>query len=182
MAGLSGIVEAVGRAELQRSIVWPALIGIGFAVLAACAEKPPLPAPQQVAIEPPPPPLSAPRPHRVFRLPARKPTPPPESTANPSDNGAETTALAAVGPPPPHTSELIGLDQPAAQRLLGSATEKAEAPPATIWRYRNASCELDLFFYLDLRSGKMRTLHYAFKGDQGSTEDCLRALVIARRT
>jgi hypothetical protein len=37
-----------------------------------------------------------------------------------------------------------------------------------------------LFFYLDLRSGKMRTLHYAFKGDQGSGEDCLHSVLAAR--
>ena len=88
-----------------------------------------------------------------------------------------------AAPAPPATSELIGLDQPAATHLLGPATEQSEAPPATIWRYRNASCELDLFFYLDLRSGKMRTLHYAFKGetaDPTSHQDCLRSLIVAR--
>jgi hypothetical protein len=180
MAGHSGIVEAVGRPERRRSLVWSALIGVGLAVLAACAEKPPPPSPQQAAFEPPPPPLPAPRHHRVFPLPARKPAPPPENAAG---GGDETTALAAIEPAaPPRTSQLIGLDQPAATRLLGAATEQADAPPATIWRYRNASCELDLFFYLDLRSGKMRTLHFAFKGDQGDREDCLRSLVVARRS
>ena len=85
-------------------------------------------------------------------------------------------------PPPPSTSQLVELDQPGATRLFGAATEQAEAPPATVWRYRSPTCELDLFFYLDLRSGKMRTLHYAFKDDQGGSEDCLRSLVAARRT
>jgi hypothetical protein len=27
-----------------------------------------------------------------------------------------------------------------------------------VWRYKNATCELDLFFYLDLRSNRLRTL------------------------
>ena len=84
---------------------------------------------------------------------------------------------------PPQTQELIGLDQPAATRLLGVATERTEEPPATVWRYKTATCELDLFFYLDLRSGRMRTLHYAFKGaddDAGRRQDCLRELAVAR--
>jgi len=91
-------------------------------------------------------------------------------------------AAAAPGPAvvaSPQTQELIGLDQPAATRLFGPATERSEEPPATVWRYKTANCELDLFFYLDLRSGRMRTLHYAFKGEATDTarrQNCLRDL------
>lgn len=86
---------------------------------------------------------------------------------------------------PPQAKELIGLDQPAATRLFGAATERTEEPPATVWRYKTATCELDLFFYLDLRSGRMRTLHYAFRGDAADAagrQNCLREIVTARRT
>jgi hypothetical protein len=86
---------------------------------------------------------------------------------------------------PPQAKELIGLDQPAATRLFGTAAERTEEPPATIWRYKTATCELDLFFYLDLRSGRMRTLHYAFSGDatdSAGRQNCLREIVAARRT
>jgi hypothetical protein len=86
-------------------------------------------------------------------------------------------------PRPPQTTQLIGLDQSAATRLFGPATERSEEPPASVWRYKNGICELDLFFYLDLRSGNMRTLHYAFKGDGADTtrrQDCLRSLLVAR--
>ena len=102
--------------------------------------------------------------------------------ANLPEPGVETAVLAAPEPQPAalDRSHLIGLDEPAARRLLGAATEQSEAPPAKIWRYRAANCELDLFFYLDLRSGKMRTLHYAFKGDQGGGEDCLHSVLAAR--
>jgi hypothetical protein len=81
------------------------------------------------------------------------------------------------------SSELIGLDQPEATRLLGMAAEQFERPPAMVWRYKNATCELDLFFYLDLRSNRMRTLHYALKGDGGDPakrQDCLESLRVAR--
>jgi hypothetical protein len=86
---------------------------------------------------------------------------------------------------PPQPKELIGLDQPAATRLLGTAAERTEEPPATIWRYKTATCELDLFFYLDLRSGRMRTLHYTLQGDAADSagrQNCLREIVAARRT
>jgi hypothetical protein len=84
---------------------------------------------------------------------------------------------------PPKASELIGLEEAAATRLFGAAAERSEEPPATVWRYKNANCELDLFFYLDLRSGRMRTLHYAMKSDGAITvsgQDCLRSLVASR--
>ena len=54
-----------------------------------------------------------------------------------------------------------------------------------MWRYKTATCELDLYFYLDLRSGRMRTLHYTFKGDANDSakrQYCLSELVAARGT
>jgi hypothetical protein len=100
----------------------------------------------------------------------------------PSPSGAEPSPSATPTLP---TKDLIGLDQPAATRLFGAAVERSEEPPATIWRYKTATCELDLFFYLDLRSGRMRTLHYAFGGDAIDTsrqQNCLRELAAAHRT
>jgi uncharacterized protein YndB with AHSA1/START domain len=58
-----------------------------------------------------------------------------------------------------------------------------DEPPATVWRYKTASCELDLFFYLDLRSGRMRTLHYSFRGEsaeEARRQECLRSLMASR--
>jgi len=85
---------------------------------------------------------------------------------------------------PAHQSrELIGLDQPEVTRVLGLAAEQFERPPAMVWRYKNATCELDLFFYLDLRSNRMRTLHSAARGDggdPGKQQDCLNSLRVAR--
>ena len=84
----------------------------------------------------------------------------------------------------PHQSRgLVGLDQPEVTRVLGAATEQFEQPPAMVWRYKNATCELDLFFYLDLHSNRMRTLHYAAKGDGGDParqQDCVESLRVAR--
>ena len=163
-------------------------------MLASCAKtSPPPPAPHTVAALRVLPPWSPPPPRRYFPVPARKP-PPPVDGGPAADNAGQ--ALAMVGPeagtrppdataPPPPARQLIGLDQGAATRLFGAASAQYEAPPATVWRYRNAACELDLYFYLDLRSGKMRTLHYAFKGDAGEPghrQDCLRSLVVVGRS
>lgn len=181
-------MQQVRKVEQFLPLIYPAVISLGIGFFVSCAEMPP-PSPQRVAIEPsPPPPPPLAHKERAFPLPARKPSPPPENAATVPQSDGEAVALAAPETPPsaPEVSrptvdrgELVGLDQPAARRLLGPATEQSEAAPATIWRYRTPTCELDLFFYLDLRSGKMRTLHYAFKGDRGG-EDCLRSLVAAR--
>lgn len=175
-------MEAVKQGERLRSLVYPMLISLGAAVFVSCAEKTPAPAPHPVAMAPLPQPPAAAHKQRVFPLPERKPSAPPENVASIPESGAEAAVPAAPEPqsPPLARRQLIGLDEPAARRLLGAATEQAEAPPATIWRYRAPNCELDLFFYLDLRSGKMRTLHYAFKGDQGGSEDCLRSVLAGR--
>ncbi|MGH7097836.1 MAG: hypothetical protein ACREE4_09295 [Stellaceae bacterium] len=142
---------------------------------------------------------------RIIPRPAHKPTPPPEpgspavtkpSQSGPSAVAAPPSPALQPGPPaagattppaplaaPPRSGALIGIDEHRAAQLFGGATKKIEQPPATIWRYKTPNCELDLFFYLDLRSGQMRTLHYAFKGDVDDTQkrqDCLRAIVAAR--
>jgi hypothetical protein len=89
----------------------------------------------------------------------------------------------ATGPAAPQASELIGLDPPEATRLLGATGEQFEKPPAMVWRYKNTTCELDLFFYLDLRSNRMRTLHYVVKGNNAEPakrQDCLASLRVAQ--
>jgi hypothetical protein len=190
------------RAGRRRLLLFLALLSMGAGLLTSCVGREG-PQPQGSAInllpEIPASPPAVPRP-------ARKPAPPPTEGPTPSTAG-EATAMAAPRPPsvapappssaPPETeasvgppgspplqaSELIGLDQSAATRLFGPATERSERPPATVWQYKNASCELDLFFYLDLRSGRMRTLHYALKGDGGDTarrQDCLTSLLAER--
>lgn len=165
-----------------------------MSLLAACVVATPPP-------PPPPPPFQVPReemPQRLVRpyrhiipRPVHKPMPPepgpPEAAAppaSPPEPGPQPVAKPLPPlPAPPRNGELIGIDERRAAQLFGSMAKKIEQPPATIWRYKTPNCELDLFFYLDLRSGQMRTLHYAFKGDVNDTakrQDCLRAIVAAR--
>ena len=171
----------------------------------SCVEQQPPPPQVTATIQPPQQP--APKmPSLVVPRPVHKPSPP-QATENPPAEGpspkADEGALAMIPPeparpvpspavasppqsavaPPPQVKELIGLDQPAATHLFGAAVERAEEPPASVWRYKTATCELDLFFYLDLRTGRMRTLHYTFKGDTADStarQNCLRDLAAAR--
>jgi len=195
--------------ERRWSLVYPALLSLGAGVLASCAADEPQPAPQTSAVRALPPHPETPAVHNAPR-PARKPNPPlpagipapgpdgedfamtgpkstegaagPETSSPSSDMAALSTSPGRQGEIPSQP-ELIGLDQSGAMRLLGPPTEKSDEPPATVWRYKTASCELDLFFYLDLRSGRMRTLHFSFKGegtDVARRQECWRSLVASR--
>lgn len=100
-------------------------------------------------------------------------TPPP----GPVDSGGPAAAPIAAG-------QLIGLDQQSAKNLLGASYEVSEQSPAVVWRFHAGDCELDLAFYLDLRSGRMRTLNYEFRGqgaDTAKQEACLNAIIAAKR-
>src|SRR5262249_41803473 len=107
--------------------------------------------------------------------PPRKPPVPPVPASDPglateiAPSAASPEEVAKVEPTPPRAplklkaENLIGLDQPATAALLGQPGERSEAPPATIWRYTSRSCQLEIYFYLDLKSQVMRALHYEVK-------------------
>ena len=91
------------------------------------------------------------------------------SPTNGSDLGASTKAsLVDVrdtqeAPLPKASEELVGLDEKRAVELLGSPMTTEERAPASIWHYKSSRCELELAFYMEMRTGLMRTLHYDFK-------------------
>jgi hypothetical protein len=166
------------------------LMAAAAGILAGCARPPTPPSPPRVAAAATlPPPAAAVRRPRPVRLPARKPVPPPEpGSPEPGGPAPEDQAMAMAAPPaaalpdyPTRSQALIGLDQKTAAKLFGAAEETSETPPATVWHWRSETCELDLYFYLDLRSGRMRSLHYVFKGDATGQQDCLKSLALAGR-
>jgi hypothetical protein len=164
-----------------------ALLSLGASVLVSCGTEPVQPPAQTATAQPPQQPATPSPPQRpTVPRPARKPTPPPEAAGQSAQSADQAMAMVEPAGPPaaaPQASELIGLDEAAATRLLGEATERTEQSPAMIWRYKTAACQLDLYFYLDLRSGRMRTLHYVFTGDAADPakrQKCLRDLVAAR--
>jgi hypothetical protein len=100
---------------------------------------------------------------------------PPEPAASPP----EQTALAV-----PPTTELLGLDPQHTRELLGPAAQTRNQSPATVWHYKSGRCELDLSFYMEMKSGQMRALHYDFRGGADSPEQrqaCLRSIIEENR-
>lgn len=87
---------------------------------------------------------------------------PPPSTPTPTPS--------TPAPTPIDPKQLIGLSQAETEHVLGKPDEIKEGHPATVWRYRTASCMLDLFFYLDLGSRTFRALAYDVSA-AGRTKD-----------
>ena len=171
----------IGRRDL---LTYLALISLGASLLAACTGQWPyspwqFSAPQsQASVSPPPS-----RPIHKHKPTPTTDTPTPDASGEVLARSESAPAVPAPDSPLPQASELVGLDRPEVTRVLGAAAEQFEQPPAMVWRYKNATCELDLFFYLDLRSNRLRTLHYAVKGDGGDParrHDCLESLRVAR--
>ena len=59
-------------------------------------------------------------------------------------SGPGALALGATAP-----DDLVGLDGPALERLLGEPGLVRRDYPAEVWQYRSATCVLDVYFYPD---------------------------------
>jgi len=109
---------------------------------------------QDLQPPPPAPPRKPPVPSLVVLAPA---TPVPIVTPDPEPL-----------PPVANPDGLVGLDQPQVEALLGAPEQRSEAAPARIWHYAGRNCELEVYFYLDLKSQVMRALHYEVKSNEPS--------------
>jgi hypothetical protein len=108
-----------------------------------------------------------------------EPAPAEAATELPAEPRQEQTAL-AVAPSP----DLLGLDPQHTTALLGPAAQTHSQSPATVWHYKSGRCELDLSFYMEMKSGQMRTLHYDFKGEAANPEQrqaCLKSIIEENR-
>lgn len=145
--------------------------------------------PPPVAVSAPPPAPTAAVPERLAGIvPGRKPAPPPETapTLEPETVPIlETASLAGDEPaaaPPPlpalaiDAAELIGLDQPGIESVLGAPSLRQDAAPAKIWWYGAGECMLSVFFYLDLKDQRFRAVSYEFTGEDGGTDGERRCL------
>lgn len=171
------------RSENRPVRRWRRVAGIGLAMLlAGCATETPPPAPgpfgQYIRSVP-----RKPAQPRPAAQPKDKPaTAAPEETAPveaPEEPQPEQTALAV-----PPSSDLLGLDPQRTAALLGPATQTLSQSPATVWHYKSGRCELDLSFYMEMKSGQMRTLYYDFKGEAASPEQrqaCLKSIIEENR-
>jgi hypothetical protein len=171
---------------------WPALlVSLTAVTIAACTAdmRPPAPLTQ----------ISRPIPRKPARAhhqpvtgnpataapgetPPEAPAVPPEMPAVQSEAPVKESAQTALAGPSP--ADLIGLDEQRTTALLGPAAAMEARAPATVWHYKGARCSLHLTFYMEMRSGRMRTLHAEFKGDAATPErrqTCLKAIIEENR-
>jgi hypothetical protein len=59
---------------------------------------------------------------------------------------------------PVDPKQLDGLAADEVHSLLGAPDRVREAPPATVWTYASTACLLEVYFYMDLGSQKLRVL------------------------
>jgi hypothetical protein len=108
--------------------------------------------------------------------------PPPPPKPRPPATLARLTPLGAEVPE--SLDGLIGFDEPQIAAVLGEPQSRAEAAPATIWRYSGTHCAIDIYFYLDLQSQAMRALHYEVRDhdlSERSAQRCYHTLVDEQR-
>jgi hypothetical protein len=185
--------------KLTTGYFWPIALVTLAAILAACTANQPAPPTRPVTYTYQPPPLPPSRPHHravAKPKPDLAPSTPGEASADraPGEPVAllpapaeATSAVPGAGfgdvqeaAPVPAASELVGLDEQRATKLLGPATATDSRAPATVWHYKSSRCELDLVFYMEMRSGRMRTLHYDFKRGAETPQQrqaCLKTIV-----
>ncbi|HTS94132.1 MAG TPA: hypothetical protein VMG55_19125 [Stellaceae bacterium] len=116
----------------------------------AKVEAPPTPA---ADLQPPPP------------VPPRKPAVPSTLALNPAGPMPSVTTEPEMPSPAADPEGLIGLDQKQIESLLGTPQQSSESAPARIWHYAGRNCQLEIYFYLDLKSQVMRALHYEVKSN-----------------
>jgi hypothetical protein len=112
------------------------------------------------------------------------PPPPPRKPAAPATPAVARLPEVPEPEPSGGFDRLIGLDQTHLTEVLGEPVKRAEAPPATIWRYYGQACELDVYFYFDLQSRAMRALHYEVRSHESReqpAQQCYDELVRERR-
>jgi hypothetical protein len=146
---------------LEIATVWVAL------GLSSCAQLPSDEVPPPVVMTTPP----VPRPTRKpaappLRVPRPKATPP----------AAEDEAI--------KPNRVIGLDESDTARWLGEPDQRTDASPATVWTYLTKDCQVDVYFYLDMRTAVRRALHFDVTSDyidEGRSERCFKQIVDEQR-
>ena len=167
------LVHSAGRLSDRRWRGVSRIVAIlGCAALGACAALDEMLAPQQpqpepaAAVEEAPPPVAAPlpraprpRPARVARLPSPSPQP---SAAPQPEPEPEAESI------PTPEIRLLGMSRGEAATTLGAPLEERDSAPAKIWKYANADCAVELYFYLDVARNDFYALHYYVHNSNGA--------------
>jgi len=109
--------------------------------------------------------------HAIHVVPIVQPRP--EELTQPSK--AQVAAVPPAKPAPkPNLFDprrLVGLDQVTVEDTMGKPEGIYQEPPATVWSYKGTDCTLDVYFYLDIGSNKLRALSYDAKTEAKTDRD-----------
>jgi hypothetical protein len=127
---------------------------------------PPPPAIAKPVTPPPPPPA-----------PVQVPKPKPVAHEPPKPEKPEK--LAEVDP-----TNLIGLDPPTVEKLLGTPTKISKSYISLVWTFSAPSCSFQIFFYPDLKTSALHALKYGGVDGNGTqlamSEQCIRGILTAK--
>ena len=142
-----------------------ALLALAAAALAACGLFPEAPAKPAMPRQ-----AGAPE-HAIHVIPIVQPRP--EDLAQPSKTQIAVVPLAKPARKPNlfDPRQLFGLDQVTVEDTMGKPEGIYQEPPATVWSYKGADCTLDVYFYLDIGSNKLRALSYDAKTEAKADRD-----------
>ena len=128
---------------------------LGLLSVAGCADQAISPPPPQAPSEPPPPPPPEVSPPQLI-----PPVPPPKPPIPPKTMPDK--------PASPNAAELIGLDREGVTKLLGDPAENRNEGAAHVLTYRGKNnCQLDVIFFIDMKSGTERVLSFEQQPDSG---------------
>jgi hypothetical protein len=95
----------------------------------------------------------------------------------------QNAALASIGAPEnPKAARLVGKSGAELEQLFGPAQFVRAEKAAEMRQYRASTCVLDLFLYLDSKTGAQRVEHAAIRAREGAKPDeagCLKSLLTA---
>jgi len=81
-------------------------------------------------------------------------------------------------------NDLIGLDPPAVERLLGAPANIGKGDPSLIYTYAAPGCFFRIIFYPDLKTSSFHALKYGGVDDKGvemdASQACIRNLLMAK--
>lgn len=109
--------------------------------------------------------------HAIHVVPIVQPRP--EDLTHPSKAQVAMVPPAKPAPKPNlfDPRQLVGLDQVTVEDTMGKPEGIFQEPPATVWSYKGADCTLDVYFYLDIGSNKLRALSYDAKTEAKADRD-----------
>ncbi|HEX6958810.1 MAG TPA: hypothetical protein VF194_12560 [Ferrovibrio sp.] len=97
-----------------------------------------------------------------------------EQSSSPGDTSVVLTSAVPPSVGEDRDMSLSGLREDELRDLLGKPTVVEDRPPAKIWRYKQASCHLNVSFYPDVETRVFRILSYEVKSnddtDQGKRQ------------